>query len=578
MSQSVVYTKEQNCKGCNKCIFVCPTRANEALFEQEEGKVFVKTRRCISCGECLNICDHMARDYWDGTDQLFDDISKKEPPIVIIAPASNFNFPSNEKLVGCLRSLGVEHIFDVSLGADICTWAHLKAMSEHGVSNIIAQPCPVVVNYVEKFHPELINRLSPIHSPALCLAIYLKKYLKLENKIAFLSPCIGKTQECADNNTNSAISYNLTFSKFIEALNERNINIEDSNESDFDNVPGSLGFVFSRPGGLSENIKYYSDEAIWIKQIEGIAKIRDYLKEYSQDYLNERPIPDVLDVLNCEYGCNLGTGTNKNASLNHIDYVTNERKKKLKSENTNELKQSFDNMLKYSDFLRDYEDQSKSIINVESVIDIESAFALLGKYTDEDRAINCFSCGYGSCLEFAKELAAGHNDKSNCKDYLLNKFKRLSHYDDLTGVKNRYAHTEQLRILKEQHPGFVGVMFIDINGLKEANDVHGHKHGDFLITSCVSLIKKIFPTEIYRIGGDEFFVFDSISSEYEFIEKSHELRKLFSEQRVVAVSIGSAHSYTGKDMDESIVQADKQMYENKQHYYKNIVKADRRSR
>ncbi len=51
---------------------------------------------------------------------------------------------------------------------------------------------PAVVNYVEKYIPELLPKMMPIHSPMMCMAIYIKKYLKCDDELAFISPCIAK--------------------------------------------------------------------------------------------------------------------------------------------------------------------------------------------------------------------------------------------------------------------------------------------------------------------------------------------------------------------------------------------------
>ncbi|MBQ4269601.1 MAG: hypothetical protein IJB97_08145, partial [Clostridia bacterium] len=37
---------------------------------------------------------------------------------------------------------------------------------------------------------QLIPKLVPIHSPMMCAAVYMKKYEKLSDKLAFISPCI----------------------------------------------------------------------------------------------------------------------------------------------------------------------------------------------------------------------------------------------------------------------------------------------------------------------------------------------------------------------------------------------------
>ncbi len=574
---SFVFTKNASCFGCNKCIFKCPTSANEAYFEADDGKVFIKDGFCISCGECVSICDHEARDYIDDTEFFFEDLENNQNISVVVAPAAQFNIHEMGKIFSYLKSIGVNNIYDVSLGADICTWGHVKSIKEKKITNIIAQPCPVVVSYIEKYQPTLIEKLSPIQSPVICLATYIKKYLGITDKIAFLSPCVGKKRECTEENNHDALTYNVTFEKFLNHINNANIDISTYDSIGFDSIEGSLGFSFPRPGGLSENIKYHLREELWIKEIEGIHNIKSYLSEYEKDLKENKPVPVIVDALNCEQGCNLGTGTSKTARINEIDYITNERKSKLSKSNSKKLLSHFDKTLKLEDFIRLYSDKSFDY-KKEKDVDMESAYISLGKYTQEDRSINCFCCGYGSCEAFVYDLATGHNDKNNCRHFLLSKFKKLSLFDELTGIRNRYSYSLAVEELLASHPGFVGIAYVDINGLKQANDVLGHSFGDTLITTCASLLRKIFPDSVFRIGGDEFIVLDNSSSEKIFNKKIETLSALLEKQKNLVVSYGIAISLSSDDLEEKMEEADQNMYAAKQQYYATIGRPDRRGK
>ena len=57
---------------------------------------------------------------------------------------------------------------------------------------MIAQPCPVIVNYVEKHQPELIDLLAPVHSPMMCTAIYLRKYAGVSRPLSLSFPLYRK--------------------------------------------------------------------------------------------------------------------------------------------------------------------------------------------------------------------------------------------------------------------------------------------------------------------------------------------------------------------------------------------------
>ncbi len=574
---NLIHTNVNKCEGCNKCIFKCPAKANEAFLEADDNKVFIKEGYCISCGECIAICDHGARDYEDDTLEFFRELKKGEGISVVIAPAAHLNFQNINKLIGYFKKIGVNGVYDVSLGADICTWAHVKAIKEQNITSIISQPCPAIVSYVEKFHPELIERLSPVQSPLLCLGIYLKKYLGIKDKIVFLSPCIEKKEECLDENTMGYIDYNVTIAKFMDYLEDNNIDLENYEPKEFDIAKGSLGFTFPRPGGLAENIEFHLGQKIWIKGIEGIFNIEHYFDEYLDDLKNDRPVPLLIDALNCEHGCNIGTGTRKDIRQNEIDYKLNQKRKSVSREGLDDIVKHFNENLVLSDFYRKYTDKSEKVLQRED-LDLEKVFLSLGKVTEESRNINCFSCGYGNCKEFAHSLATGHNHRSNCKYYLLDKFKKLSTIDDLTGLKNRYSYTQALSQLKKVHPGYVGVAFIDINGLKEANDNFSHAFGDAMIINCAKILSKVFGSKAYRFGGDEFIVLDDKTNYDEFKEKVDELAVLVEDEDELVVSIGIASSFNSEELESAIKYADQNMYLDKEKYYEKAKEADRRRR
>lgn len=72
-----VFTHEEKCTGCNKCISVCPVDCANQVYRAFDGtrKVMVDSEYCISCGACITVCDHQARDYLDDTDRFFQDLA-----------------------------------------------------------------------------------------------------------------------------------------------------------------------------------------------------------------------------------------------------------------------------------------------------------------------------------------------------------------------------------------------------------------------------------------------------------------------------------------------------------------------
>ncbi len=434
MDSFVVGTREELCEGCNKCIAKCPVSANYVQMDKDRNVIHIDPRRCIQCGECIKVCDHDARFFEDDTERFMRKLKAGGKVTLMAAPAVKHSFPEYKRLFGWLKSLGVRLVMDVSFGADITTWAYLRTLEQGQSSTMIAQPCPVIVSYIERYRPALIPYLAPAHSPALCAAVYIRKYLKAQDEIAFLSPCIGKQVEFRDPNTGGLVSYNVTVSKLSEYMEREGVRLSAFPEADFDHRPGQLGFTFSRPGGLMENVRLYAGDDVWVKQVEGIDEAAHYLGQYEERVLRHRETPTLVDILNCRQGCNMGTAVDKPPQADDVDRRTNGWKQSYFSEagkSPAQVLEEFDKALSLTDFTRAYTDRSGEV-ELETATDLDSVYGQLGKTTEESRRINCFACGYGSCEAFAGAVMRGQNDVRNCINYSRTKLKNGKHeFDEL---------------------------------------------------------------------------------------------------------------------------------------------------
>lgn len=454
MKKAEITVDHDKCTGCNKCIYVCPVKANVAVQINNENKIDVDSEKCILCGKCINICDHGARDYSDDTERFFDDLERGEHISILSAPAVRLNFVNglHEKLFGFLKNTGVNSIYDVSFGADITTWCYLKELNR-SKKPLISQPCPVVVDYIQKYKPELIDSLAPVQSPVMCAAVYLNKFSGVTDRLAFLSPCLCKSSEFADRNTGGIIEYNITFSKLKEYLENHSIDLQSFSPSGFDGKDCGIGLLYSRPGGLCENVQYHAGDGLWMRKVEGTTHVKKYLDEYSSRLLNRKTLPALVDILNCEYGCNIGTGTANDAEIDEIDFTMNALKKQKIDESAqnnqkDELFGYFDNNLDDSKFRRNYTSQPVKITEPDDA-KLDEIFEQLDKKTAQSREINCFSCGYGSCLEFAKAVARGENYIENCANYNR---RELSKKEDIfNACGSAKASIDQINLSNKQN-------------------------------------------------------------------------------------------------------------------------------
>ena len=408
-----IFHKSEKCVGCNRCVKNCPiNEANVTSYEYGRINVYVDDNKCISCGACITSCHHKARGYTDDTQAFFDDLSSGVPISIIAAPAIRTNFAEWKRVITWFKNMGVAKFYDVSLGADICTWAHIRYLQKNGMPPIITQPCPAIVNYILMYQNKLVKQLSPIHSPMLCTAIYMQKHEKINTKIAALSPCIAKSAEFRQT---QGVDYNVTFGELYRYMNENNI-VLPQDESCFDNYESGLGGLFPMPGGLKENVEHYLGKSIRIDKSEGETVVCKALDDYSVQPPNKLPV--IFDVLNCAEGCNVGTGcTEGHISLFDINTAMNEVRQNAINEDKraylDELYEKFDKTLRIDDYLRKYVPSPVKPIVI-SQDNIESAMASLGKETDEEKIFDCGACGYESCLDMAVAIAKKINTPFNC--------------------------------------------------------------------------------------------------------------------------------------------------------------------
>ena len=438
-TNELVYTNDK-CIGCNKCISVCPVlTANIAEdISEEMSAIRVNSDACIACGSCFDVCKHEAREYNDDTERFFEDLKKGVSISILVAPAFVANYPKEyERYLGILKSLGVKHIISTSFGADITTWAYLKYITEKNFTGGISQPCPAVVGYIEKHLPELIPNLVPIHSPMMCGAIYAKKYMGINDRLAFISPCIAKKNEIDDPNCNGYISYNVTFKYLIDYIKKNNIK---GNNLAKDEIEYGLGSYYPMPGGLKENVYWFLGNDVLIRQMEGEKHMYEYLKHYLERVKNRKDLPFMLDALNCSQGCICGTGIEESKTvgddnLMNLWGVRNKSitdkgiwgKKLSSKDRLDKLNKQFSN-LNLKDFIRRYTDRSyEQRVRKPSMTELDAIFNSMKKTTQEKRCIDCSACGYESCVTMATAIYNGVNHKENCIHYV----KDLSLYETM---------------------------------------------------------------------------------------------------------------------------------------------------
>lgn len=152
----------------------------------------------------------------------------------------------------------------------------------------------------------------------------------------------------------------------------------------------------------------------------------------------------------------------------------------------------------------------------------------------------------------------------------------MAYTDILTGIYNRRYCEERLKSYENNEIPF-GIFNFDLNGLKAANDTHGHSIGDELLKGFAEILKKVFGDIgiIARMGGDEFIVLVENCEKLDCEKRIVRLQKVIQEANqnengyVFSTAYGYADSTeiasNGEVRDVNMVYqlADNRMYEHK---------------
>lgn len=153
------------------------------------------------------------------------------------------------------------------------------------------------------------------------------------------------------------------------------------------------------------------------------------------------------------------------------------------------------------------------------------------------------------------------------KRNVTEKLRDLSFIDSLTGLYNRNRYNHSVDLLRKSPPPALGILYLDLNGLKELNDRKGHNVGDSVLCQTSQVLLSLFRDDSYRIGGDEFVIILPNIPKKSFEDRVQQLHQRFAEKGI-EISIGTSWCQDNVDICKQIKLADQRMYEEKEKFYK----------
>jgi iron only hydrogenase large subunit-like protein len=442
--RKIVDVDPEKCTSCHACIAACPVKfCNDATTDRVE----VREDLCIGCGQCIAACTHDARIGLDDFDAFLRAVEERVPLVAIVAPAVASNFPDRYlNINGWLKSLGVRAVYDVSFGAELAVKSYLDYIQREHPATVVSQPCPAIVTYIQIYRPELLPYLAPVDSPMLHTVKMIERFYKRHggSRVVVVSPCLAKAREFDEVGKGD---FNVTFRSIETYFKKTGVSAASFEALDYDNPPAERAVLFSTPGGLLRTALRESPDVLNVsRKIEGCPTIYRYLDELPEN-IRKGIAPLLVDCLNCEMGCNGGTGTlNAGKSVDEVEALVEKRSRemqqryketgaKLSLRKGNRLKKVVDKHWEPGLYNRTYLNLSgNNDLRRPNPGQLKEVYLSMKKTSERD-LYNCCSCGYNNCEAMAVAIFNNLNKPENCHHFNQSRLtEEMNHAQEL---KNR---------------------------------------------------------------------------------------------------------------------------------------------
>ena len=175
-------------------------------------------------------------------------------------------------------------------------------------------------------------------------------------------------------------------------------------------------------------------------------------------------------------------------------------------------------------------------------------------------------------VDFMGEFSRAFNSMVERLDFARSELLHVSTHDALTGIYNRGYFEAELERLRGGRRFPVSFINSDVNGLKQANDQHGHAVGDLLIKKAADLLRTATRADdvVARVGGDEFVTILPGADAGQANTVITRIREIISKQGDslpwVSLAIGVGTAKDSEGINQALLEADRRMYLDKAEF------------
>lgn len=504
----LIGSSPDGCRECWGCVRHCPARAIRVVGGHSE----VITERCVKCGLCVSECGNCGHTVRDDTPRVRELLSSGRPVVAVlasefVAALHPMAVPEIERLIEAVGFYATE---TTVVGEELVATAYEPMLASGGYLPRLRSTCPVVVDWVRKFYPQLTGALVPIVPPYVAQARLVKSLYPAGTAVVYVSPCYARKDEIFEPGLAGAVDVAIDFvelRRLLSSLPQRSP------------MSASTMTGVRRPQPIKElsltdgfprhtlEIRNMTDHDV--VAVRGLRAVDELLAAI----VRGESAPSVIDMLNCE-GCIDGPAVSPGLSVfakRNIESAERERQPI-----TGVASRALLGYLPKIDLVRSF-GASPVLSERPSEERIDEVLAE-GEFTARGETLDCGACGYPTCVDHAIAILEGSSSWEMCFPLQRKVFRRETDrleahatIDEVTGLWNRRLFSERLseEVARSRRYGApLSLIMLDLDGFKQVNDTWGHLTGDTVLTAVASLLRgSLRESDVpARFGGDEFAV------------------------------------------------------------------------
>ena len=475
---------QDRCVGCLACARVCPTGA--IAVPETVATVSITDPSCIRCGLCLPACPEDAISAL-GNLEMAQVLANRPGTVLILVTeaAAHFHPATPEQVVNACYAAGFTMVSRGVLGDELVAEEYLRLWGTGEWGTMIRSSDPVVVGAITLEYPELVAYLAPVTTPPVAEARYLRHQGGEGLKVVYA----GAWPVAGEGDLDAVITFEelgqLFAAKGVDPARQ---------PLTFSRIPMERRRHLSLAGGFPAAWLTPRPDGPRVLRVRGLDGLKAMARAMTRE---DRVELGFVDMLSCEGALDHPMAGPREdlfwrRAVVQLTEPPRSHQPLMERQARPWLRATFE--------ARPHARQPVREDDVAVVLD-QIGLSPIGRPWD------CGACGYRTCREFAEAVARGRTSLRLCPFYL----QLQAVTDPVTGLGSRALLVprlgEELKRSKRTEERFA-VLFLDLDKLKDINDIHGHLMGDTVIREVAGLIKAT--TREYdlgvKYGGDEFVV------------------------------------------------------------------------